>query len=105
VIHAREVAKGSNDATQFMNALDRRAVLLTQNVTDFKLLHLAWRLWSTRWATADRHFGIIALPTTGKRWRAPEWREEIGWLLANKQPFDNEMLEWRSSEGWRQVTS
>ena len=87
-----------------MNAFDSGAVLLTQNVTDFKLLHIAWRLWTSRWATTLRHPGIIALPTTGQTWTAAEWIAEIRWLLANRQPFENELFEWRVNEGWRQVT-
>ena len=59
-MYARDVAKGSSDPEQFVNALDRGAVLLTQNVTDFKLLHIAWRLWTSRWASTIRHPGIIA---------------------------------------------
>ncbi|HEX6512724.1 MAG TPA: DUF5615 family PIN-like protein [Chloroflexota bacterium] len=89
VFHAKDVAKGAGDARQFVQALNRQAVLVTQNVGDFRLLQQAWRLWSGVWGVRTQHKGIIGLPKDS----AANWRDAIRLLIHNRQPFDNEMFQ------------
>jgi len=81
--------------------MDRQAVLLTKNAKHFYLLQQAWRLWSIPdWGLHKRHPGIIVLPG---EMLASQWRHEIQRLIKAFQPFDNELLRWRASEGWSKL--
>jgi len=98
VTHALDLARGQSDPRQFLNALDRSAVLVTQNASDFILVQRAWRLWTQRWGVDQRHPGIIGVPV----WLAPKMRDEIHQVLA-LAPLDNEMFVWDRVRGWHTV--
>jgi hypothetical protein len=99
VFHARDVAKGAGDVEHFVHALNRQAVLVTQNVADFRLLQQAWRRWSGLWGIRTRHKGIIGLPKDS----AANWRDAIRLLIRDRQPFDNEMFQWSATLDWHVV--
>ena len=98
VFHARDVLPRADDAHQWSQALELEAVLLTRNVKDYRLLQRAWRLWTSTWALEISHHGAAILPHGS----ALELRALVRDLLAQHQPFTNELFDWnREQRAWR----
>lgn len=52
---------GSSDAHQLLYAAERNWTIVTHNRGDFRLLHIAWHLWSWRWGRPQMHAGILVV--------------------------------------------
>jgi hypothetical protein len=84
------------DGKQLWLAANRGDVLVTHNRTDFRLLHDAWRRWSTGWGVKAPRGGILIVPQrTPIEILAGAIHEQLAVMI------ENELFEWVRGRGWR----
>jgi hypothetical protein len=88
----------ATDDVQFLAAQRYRRIMLTHNRKDFRLLHNAWRGWTTYWGITQRHAGIV-VPLQG--WQPEREIAVIDTLLRQIESFENELYTWeRDVQAW-----
>ena len=88
--------RAEHDGRQLWEATHRRAILVSHNAMDFRLLHRSWRCWATAWQVHQQHGGILILPH-GDEGDSVERLEEflqVGW------PIVNQVYRYDSQRGW-----
>lgn len=99
VITARDLhLEVAGDERHLVVAAERRTILCTHNVKDFRLLHDAWLLWSRTWNVQPIHAGIVIFPDA---WPDARAAQELGSLIAQGFAFVNTCYEWRPRIGWQ----
>jgi hypothetical protein len=64
-VNARDLGlAGLSDAHHLLFAAKNRRILVTHDGKDYRLLHIAWNLWSQDWGVSPRpeHSGVLIHP-------------------------------------------
>jgi hypothetical protein len=95
---AREIrTESAGDDEHLALAYQQGWVFITHNITDFELLHDAWRRWSALWGVNVTHPGILALEPGA----VPEQlARPIDQQLRSESPIMGELHVWRPRRGW-----
>lgn len=96
-------ASGSWDDEQFFIAVQQKAILVSFNIKDFRLLHAAWRSWSRHWGVERPHYGVILLQQPQPP-RSPESLAQELHEVVTRFEMQDQAIEWRSQTGWTPVT-
>jgi hypothetical protein len=89
---ARDLAlQRAPDADHLLLAAQRGWIMVTRNVGHFRVLHEAWRLWSTAWNISITHAGILVIP----HGRLQEMALHIAGITQMNLSLDNQLYEWR----------
>ncbi|HSH81564.1 MAG TPA: DUF5615 family PIN-like protein [Herpetosiphonaceae bacterium] len=84
--------EAAGDDEHLLVAAEQGWILITHNRQHFRLLHAAWRRWTTAWYVSSRHAGILLLeqgiPPAQLAW-------EIHHFIPPNQPLSNTLYEWR----------
>lgn len=90
----------AGDDEVLLSAAQQGRILVSHNYKDFRLLHNAWRRWSTAWGVARAHTGILIVAQL-----PPVWHEriadELNDFIGKGQPLANELWHWRPASGWQ----
>ena len=94
-----------SDALLLLDAARHGRIFITHNDRDFKLLHEAWRAWSTAWngEEAARHAGILIIRTSNQT-VVPVIVDAIQRLLPTVDTFENRLFRWNIRDDWHEVT-
>ena len=92
---------GARDPQQLNTAVDLDRILVTHNEADFRLLHEAWRSWSSRWGvtTSANHPGILVLPQIVGL-SVPAMAVELHALVTTQDSVANQLLIRSRSGAW-----
>jgi hypothetical protein len=90
---------GAGDHLQFLYAVQERRILITHNVSDFSLLHLAWMAWPRDERAPQSHPGIlVAAQEPAERVAAA-----IGGLLTRGGSLADSLYRWRPFDAWSRL--
>lgn len=92
-----EGRESARDPEQLLFAAERGWMIVTHNKKDYRLLHVAWQVWSAAWRTSQRHAGILILEQTAVEDFAPAVLDLIG----SDVQVSNQLYEWSRTHGWR----
>ena len=99
VVHARDYRKGAKDDVQLLTAMRAGWILVTNNRSDFELLHDAWHHWSQEWGIARPHTGILVTRNT---WLPERLAHTINSFFATGRPATNRLYRWVETRGWEE---
>lgn len=105
-LSANDGYKGLNDAAQLLSSRSLGRVLVTNNTSDFLLLHQAWITWSSAWnlGEMERHAGMLLIhsaPGFDSQLIADEIRLLLD-RMSRASSFENRAISWDVKWGWRE---
>lgn len=91
---------GASDPHQLLYAAQHHWTIVTHNRRDFKLLQMAWQLWTNEWQVSFQHAGILVLEQAGSHTTAT-LTDAIQELLTDPTTvLSNALYDWRPTTGW-----
>lgn len=87
------------DDNMLLKAAQLGLVLVTHNVKDFRMLHRAWRRWSSAWSTTQQHPGILLVSQKAK-FPAAVIAQQLHGFVRSPQFHANELFELRATGNW-----
>jgi hypothetical protein len=85
------------DPNQLLTSTRNNWILVTHNRNDFRLLHVAWAVWSQAWNIQAWHAGILLMPH-GDPLRTARSLAEFA--ESHPTPITNQLYDYRPNAGW-----
>jgi hypothetical protein len=95
--------KGHSDADQLLAAASLGRVVVTYDVDDYELLHLAWHAWAAAWNVTPlpTHPGILTIRSS-KGLTAQDIASAIDGLMKQESKLTNRFFGWTVQRGWEE---
>ena len=103
IAHARRLGFfGWPDSKHLLYAVSARRVMVTNNGTDYRLLHDAWHRWGAAWGVRPVHNGILILPHVEPGgFTYQDLANAIHDQVMGLPTLAGELHEWQPTSGWR----
>ena len=91
---------GAPDPHQLLYAAERGWTVITHNRRDFRLLHIAWLLWTNEWHVALQHAGILIIEQVRGRSVSNLAQLIHNFVTDRGLTLANALYDWKPKAGW-----